>query len=73
MHYVSSTDEVLITSTVHRSQARNIDECLSQVRFCDVHAASLPIPSRLLVSRPPRVCIVLPHQERSFGRTEAKG
>ncbi|KAF8709768.1 hypothetical protein AX14_013472 [Amanita brunnescens Koide BX004] len=31
-HYVASTDEVLITSTVHRSQAQNIEECLSQVR-----------------------------------------
>ncbi|KAF8333907.1 hypothetical protein F5887DRAFT_655368 [Amanita rubescens] len=43
MHYVSSTDEVLITSTVHRSQARNIEECLSQFHALLVSASSSPI------------------------------
>ncbi|KAF8709767.1 hypothetical protein AX14_013472 [Amanita brunnescens Koide BX004] len=42
-HYVASTDEVLITSTVHRSQAQNIEECLSQLHALLMSASSSPI------------------------------
>ena len=30
---MTSSDSILITSTVHRSQALNIDDCLQKVRF----------------------------------------
>lgn len=30
-HYVASTHSILLTSTVHRSQVQNIDECLQKV------------------------------------------
>ncbi|KAF8622007.1 hypothetical protein AX15_007361 [Amanita polypyramis BW_CC] len=42
-HYVSSTNEILITSTVHRSQAQNVEECLSQLHVLLVSASSSPI------------------------------
>ncbi|KIM39231.1 hypothetical protein M413DRAFT_75007 [Hebeloma cylindrosporum] len=42
-HYVSSTHSILLTSTVHRSQAQNIDECLHKLHSLILSAASLPI------------------------------
>ncbi|KAF8872592.1 RF-1 domain-containing protein [Infundibulicybe gibba] len=38
-HYVSSTDSILITSTVHRSQAQNIDDCLHKLRDLVISAS----------------------------------
>ena len=29
--YVTSSETLLLTSTVHRSQAQNVEECLSKV------------------------------------------
>ncbi|EIN09522.1 hypothetical protein PUNSTDRAFT_101371 [Punctularia strigosozonata HHB-11173 SS5] len=48
-HYAASSRSILITSTVHRSQAQNIDECLSKacislsLRTLIVQAASASI------------------------------
>lgn len=43
--YVSSTKSIQITSTVHRSQAQNIDDCLKKVCprfFCNDVALKCP-------------------------------
>ncbi|KAJ7470812.1 RF-1 domain-containing protein [Mycena latifolia] len=39
-HYVSSSQSIQITSTVHRSQSQNIDECLSKFHAVLVEASS---------------------------------
>ncbi|KAJ7220300.1 hypothetical protein GGX14DRAFT_355290 [Mycena pura] len=39
-HYVSSSQSIQITSSVHRSQAQNIDECLSKFHALILAAAS---------------------------------
>ncbi|KAJ6553552.1 RF-1 domain-containing protein [Mycena vulgaris] len=39
-HYVSSSQSIQITSTVHRSQSQNVDECLSKFHAVLVEAAS---------------------------------
>ncbi|KAJ7116607.1 RF-1 domain-containing protein [Mycena epipterygia] len=39
-HYVSSSQSIQITSTVHRSQSLNIDECLSKLHALLVEASS---------------------------------
>ncbi|KAK2462961.1 hypothetical protein APHAL10511_005013 [Amanita phalloides] len=44
-HYVSSSDEILITSTVHRSQSQNVEECLSEFHTLLVSTSSSPIKS----------------------------
>ncbi|OSD06509.1 hypothetical protein PYCCODRAFT_941629 [Trametes coccinea BRFM310] len=38
--YVSSSQSILLTSTVHRSQAQNVQECLSKLHALIVSAAS---------------------------------
>ncbi|KAF8206983.1 RF-1 domain-containing protein [Mycena galopus ATCC 62051] len=42
-HYVSSSQAIQITSTVHRSQSQNIDECLSKLHSVLVEASSSTI------------------------------
>jgi hypothetical protein len=32
-HYAPNSNSILISSTLHRSQAQNIDDCLSKVRL----------------------------------------
>jgi len=44
-HYVASTHSILITSTVHRSQSQNIDECLQKLHLLILTAASRYIKS----------------------------
>jgi len=44
-HYVASTHSILITSTVHRSQSQNIDECLQKLHSLILTAASRYIKS----------------------------
>ncbi|KAJ7213810.1 RF-1 domain-containing protein [Mycena haematopus] len=39
-HYVSSSQSIQITSTVHRSQSQNIEECLSKLHTLLVEASS---------------------------------
>ncbi|KAJ7672290.1 hypothetical protein DFH06DRAFT_1467798 [Mycena polygramma] len=39
-HYISSSQSIQITSTVHRSQSHNIDECLSKFHAVLVEASS---------------------------------
>ncbi|KAJ7173938.1 RF-1 domain-containing protein [Mycena crocata] len=46
-HYVSSSQSIQITSTVHRSQSQNIDECLSKL-----HALLLAASSSALKTEP---------------------
>ncbi|KIM37836.1 hypothetical protein M413DRAFT_30508 [Hebeloma cylindrosporum] len=41
--YVPSTHSILLTSTIHRSQAQNIDECLQKLHSLVLSAASGPI------------------------------
>jgi len=38
--YVANTNSILITSTAHRSQAQNIDDCLAKLHRCIVAASS---------------------------------
>ncbi|KAJ6577576.1 RF-1 domain-containing protein [Mycena capillaripes] len=42
-HYVSSSGSIQITSTVHRSQSQNIEECLSKFHTLLVEASSSAI------------------------------
>ncbi|KAF8903707.1 RF-1 domain-containing protein [Gymnopilus junonius] len=42
-HYVASTHSILITSTAHRSQSQNIDECLQKLHNLIMFAASSAI------------------------------
>jgi len=42
-YYVSSTNSLLITSTTHRSQAQNVDECLRKLHECILTASTTPI------------------------------
>ncbi|KAJ7284384.1 RF-1 domain-containing protein [Mycena rebaudengoi] len=42
-HYVSSSRSIQITSTVHRSQSQNIDECLSKLHAVVTAAASASV------------------------------
>ncbi|KAF9478861.1 hypothetical protein BDN70DRAFT_722835 [Pholiota conissans] len=42
-HYVASTHSILVASTAHRSQAHNIEECLSKLHALVLAAASKPI------------------------------
>ncbi|KAF8963173.1 RF-1 domain-containing protein [Flammula alnicola] len=42
-HYVAATHSMLVTSTVHRSQAQNIEECLGKLHSMILSAASSPI------------------------------
>ncbi|KAF8629968.1 hypothetical protein AX17_005534 [Amanita inopinata Kibby_2008] len=42
-HYVASTNEILITSTKHRSQAQNVEDCLYQLHTFIASASSAPI------------------------------
>ncbi|KAF9558823.1 hypothetical protein CPC08DRAFT_638447 [Agrocybe pediades] len=42
-HYVASTHSVLMTSTVHRSQSQNIEECLAKLHGLILSAASSAI------------------------------
>ncbi|KAF8813477.1 hypothetical protein BYT27DRAFT_7181021 [Phlegmacium glaucopus] len=44
-HYVASTHSILITSTVHRSQSQNIDECLQKLHSLIFTSASRYIKS----------------------------
>lgn len=44
-HYVASTHSILITSTVHRCQSQNIDECLQKLHSLILTAASKYIKS----------------------------
>ncbi|KAJ7503527.1 RF-1 domain-containing protein [Mycena galericulata] len=46
-HYISSTQSIQITSTVHRSQSQNIEECLSKF-----HALLLAVSSSGLKNEP---------------------
>jgi len=39
-HYVSSSQSIQITSTVHRSQSQNIEECLSKFHALLIEASS---------------------------------
>jgi len=41
--YVSSSESLLVTSTQHRSQAQNVDECLSKLHSLVMNASSAPI------------------------------
>ncbi|EPQ54038.1 hypothetical protein GLOTRDRAFT_44314 [Gloeophyllum trabeum ATCC 11539] len=38
-HYVPSSDTILVTSTVHRSQSQNVEDCLSKLHAIIVDAA----------------------------------
>jgi len=42
-YFVKSTRSILFTSTVHRSQAQNVDDCLSKLHTLICSAASQPI------------------------------
>lgn len=42
-YYVSSTDDIQITSAIHRSQAQNVEHCLSQLHTLLIAASSAPI------------------------------
>ncbi|KAI0315125.1 RF-1 domain-containing protein [Amylostereum chailletii] len=42
-HYVSSSQTILVTSTVHRSQARNVDDCLAKLHALILSSASKDI------------------------------
>ncbi|KDR78700.1 hypothetical protein GALMADRAFT_64226 [Galerina marginata CBS 339.88] len=42
-HYVASTHSILVTSTVHRSQSQNIEECLQKLHALIITAASSTI------------------------------
>ncbi|KAI0059224.1 hypothetical protein BV25DRAFT_1809392 [Artomyces pyxidatus] len=42
-YYVSSSKSVLITSTLHRSQAQNVDDCLSKLHGLITLASTKPI------------------------------
>ncbi|TFK73296.1 hypothetical protein BDN72DRAFT_761986 [Pluteus cervinus] len=42
-HYVRSSNSILITSTVHRSQAQNINECLSKLHGLILTTSTAPI------------------------------
>ncbi|KAH9973403.1 RF-1 domain-containing protein, partial [Russula compacta] len=42
-HFVKSTYSVLLTSSLHRSQAQNVDDCLSKLHALICSAASQPI------------------------------
>ncbi|KAI9454707.1 hypothetical protein F5148DRAFT_984990 [Russula earlei] len=42
-YFVKSTRSILLTSTVHRSQARNVDDCLSKLHALVCSAASQQI------------------------------
>ncbi|KJA20543.1 hypothetical protein HYPSUDRAFT_142114 [Hypholoma sublateritium FD-334 SS-4] len=42
-HYVASTHSILVTSTVHRSQLQNINECLEKLHALILSAASKSI------------------------------
>ncbi|KAN0138772.1 RF-1 domain containing protein [Lactarius tabidus] len=42
-YFVRSTRSILLTSTVHRSQAQNIDDCLSKLHALISSASSRPI------------------------------
>lgn len=42
-YFVRSTRSILLTSTVHRSQAQNIDDCLSKLHTLIISASSRPI------------------------------
>ncbi|KAJ6596025.1 RF-1 domain-containing protein [Mycena sp. CBHHK59/15] len=42
-YYISSSQSIQITSTVHRSQSQNIDECLSKFHAVLVEASSASI------------------------------
>ncbi|EKM57804.1 uncharacterized protein PHACADRAFT_158844 [Phanerochaete carnosa HHB-10118-sp] len=46
-NYVSSSETLLVTSTVHRSQAQNVEECLSKL-----HALILSASSAALITEP---------------------
>ncbi|PPQ84014.1 hypothetical protein CVT25_000560 [Psilocybe cyanescens] len=39
-HYVESTKSILVTSTVHRSQSQNVEECLQKLYSLILSAAS---------------------------------
>lgn len=42
-HFVRSTRSILLTSTLHRSQAQNVDDCLSKLHALVSSASSRPI------------------------------
>ncbi|KAF8071561.1 RF-1 domain-containing protein [Lyophyllum atratum] len=42
-HYVSSTNSILIQSSVYRSQAQNVEDCLSKLHDIILAASSAPI------------------------------
>ncbi|KAI0247032.1 hypothetical protein BJV78DRAFT_1113598, partial [Lactifluus subvellereus] len=42
-YFVKSTRSILLTSTLHRSQAQNVDDCLSKLHALICSAASRPI------------------------------
>jgi len=42
-HYVPSTNSLLITSSTHRSQAQNVDDCLAKFHSLILHHAESPI------------------------------
>ncbi|KAJ7666311.1 hypothetical protein B0H17DRAFT_1019151 [Mycena rosella] len=54
-HYVSSTQSIQITATVHRSQSQNVDECLSKFHAALVDAASAGIKSEPTAAQVKRV------------------
>ncbi|KIM85042.1 hypothetical protein PILCRDRAFT_96663 [Piloderma croceum F 1598] len=42
-YYMSSSQTILITSTVYRSQSQNVDECLSKLHALIISASCAPI------------------------------
>ncbi|KAF8274658.1 RF-1 domain-containing protein, partial [Lactarius quietus] len=42
-YFVTSTRSILLTSTLHRSQAQNVDDCLSKLHALISSASSRPI------------------------------
>jgi len=44
-YFVASTNSLLVTSTAHRSQAQNVEECLRKLHQCVLSASSVAIKS----------------------------
>ncbi|EDR04026.1 uncharacterized protein LACBIDRAFT_330957 [Laccaria bicolor S238N-H82] len=42
-HYVASTHSILLTSTVHRSQSQNVEDCFNKLHSLILDASSAPI------------------------------
>ncbi|PAV16105.1 hypothetical protein PNOK_0772500 [Pyrrhoderma noxium] len=53
--YVTSSDSILITSTVHRSQALNIDDCLQKLHFLVLSASMASVKNEASPEQKQRV------------------